>query len=115
MILIINSRKHNITFYTQAAGAANPVLEIGNNIAITDDWEQSSNSNISITVSGATANEVNVTYNDTRLTNVTDWGNKAVGTYWDNQSISHGTTVGNVYVEVKATTTSSEALLPELS
>lgn len=82
-------------------------LEAGNNIAITNDWGQANNSNISVTVSGSTASEVNVTYNDTRLTNATDWGDKAVGVHWDNQSVSHGSTVGNVYVQVMANTTSS--------
>lgn len=96
----------NVTIYS-ASAAANPTLEIGNNINIENDWGQSSNSNISITVSGATANETNVTYNDTRLINKTDWGNLAVGTHWHNQTIQHGTTVDDVYVEVQATTTSS--------
>jgi len=82
-----------------------PTLEIGNAIAITNDWGQSNNSNISITVSGATAADVNVTYNDTRISNATDWGSKAVGTYWHNQTIQHGGTVGDVYVEVQANTT----------
>ena len=108
-------RFYNTSYYDNATTATHsnvtvstvPVLEIGNNVAIDNDWGQTNNSNISITVSGSTAENVNVTYNDTRFTNATDWGDKAVGAHWDNQSISHGNTVGDVYVEVKATTTSS--------
>ncbi|MFC1786953.1 hypothetical protein ACFLY8_02855 [Halobacteriota archaeon] len=85
-------------------------LTLGNITNLTQDWGRDFNLNHSVTATNGDAENVNVTYNLSWITNNNTMGALTTdATKWHNQTLSNYT-VQNVTVEVNATTTNASAI-----
>ena len=86
-----------------------PFLTFGNVIGITSDWGKNFNLNHSVTVTNATATNVNVSYNVSWLTECTLGTVNKDATGWGNQTASNST-VQRITVRVNANSTNTSAV-----
>jgi len=111
----LSIRFYNLTHYNNASTSNSsvtvngPTLTISNVSDITKDWGINFNLNHSVTVTNATATNVNVSYNVSWLTECTLGTVNKDATGWGNQTVSNST-VQQITVRVNANSTNTSAV-----